>query len=203
MPRLWTETIASHRQTVTDTVLDAAASLVAERGVSGLTMAELADASGIGRATLYKYFPSLDAVLSACHHRQVERHVAELRALGAPELPGERLALVLRGFAVRTRGTNPGQIAAAFHAGDHVHHARDQLTEFVAQIIGEAAAAGSARDDVPPPELARYCISALNAAASITSTAGIERLVQVVLAGMQPTSATRPARKRQRSSAIQ
>ncbi|HEX5902785.1 MAG TPA: helix-turn-helix domain-containing protein, partial [Actinomycetota bacterium] len=56
MPRLWTETVDAHRREVRSAVLDAAADLVAERGLRSVTMSEIAHRSGIGRATLYKYF---------------------------------------------------------------------------------------------------------------------------------------------------
>ncbi len=59
MPRIWSETIAAHRDAVRDATLDATAALVAEHGLTGVTMSQIAKESGIGRATLYKYFPDI------------------------------------------------------------------------------------------------------------------------------------------------
>jgi AcrR family transcriptional regulator len=39
-----------------------------------------AEASGIGRATLYKYFPDVESILRAWHERQVGAHLHQLHA---------------------------------------------------------------------------------------------------------------------------
>ncbi|WP_203859291.1 TetR/AcrR family transcriptional regulator [Plantactinospora mayteni] len=45
-------------------ILDSAASVLAERGESA-SMADIAEAAGVARATLYRYFPNRDALLRA------------------------------------------------------------------------------------------------------------------------------------------
>ena len=87
VPRLWSKTIESHRREVRDALLDTAAALVARRGLRSVTMSEIAEQAGIGRATLYKYFPDVEAILSAWHQRQVSAHIEQLRALR--EQPGD------------------------------------------------------------------------------------------------------------------
>jgi AcrR family transcriptional regulator len=56
MPKLWNETIEAHRREVRDAILDNTAALVAEHGLLSVTMSQIAEETGIGRATLYKYF---------------------------------------------------------------------------------------------------------------------------------------------------
>ena len=68
----------THRQEVREAILDATASLVQSRGLLAVTMSDIAEETGIGRATLYKYFPDVETILSAWHQRQVEAHLAEL-----------------------------------------------------------------------------------------------------------------------------
>ena len=75
MPRLWKSTVDSHRRQVRDAILDAAASLVNKHGLSSVRMAHVAEETGIGRATLYKYFPDVEAILFAWHERQVTSHL--------------------------------------------------------------------------------------------------------------------------------
>ncbi len=183
VPRLWTETIEAHKREVSDAVLDAAIDLVTERGLVDVTMAEIATRSGIGRATLYKYYPSLDAVLAACHDRAVTRHLAELRALAVTEtVPGVRLVAVVRGYAERVRG-HGSPVVADLHTGSQTAKARDELHSFLSRLINEAAAAGEVRGDVPAAELAGYCISALAPTGHRTRPA-TTRLVDVVLDGL-------------------
>ena len=78
---MWTDTIEAHRAAVRDAALDAAGELIAAHGLTGVTMSRLAATTGIGRATLYKYFPDVDAVLHAWHDRQVEQHDGPAQAV--------------------------------------------------------------------------------------------------------------------------
>ena len=78
MPKLWTETIDAHRRAVRDAALDATAALVAEHGLTSVTMSQIATETGVGRATLYKYFPDVEAILLAWHERQITRHLQHL-----------------------------------------------------------------------------------------------------------------------------
>ncbi|MDQ3153275.1 MAG: TetR/AcrR family transcriptional regulator, partial [Actinomycetota bacterium] len=57
MPKLWNETIEAHRRAVIDATLDTTWALVTEHGLLSVTMSQIAEKTGIGRATLYKYFP--------------------------------------------------------------------------------------------------------------------------------------------------
>ncbi|HKA49020.1 MAG TPA: helix-turn-helix domain-containing protein, partial [Candidatus Dormibacteraeota bacterium] len=57
MPKLWKETIEAHRREVGEAILDTTVALVIEHGLRSVTMSQIADQTGIGRATLYKYFP--------------------------------------------------------------------------------------------------------------------------------------------------
>src|ERR671921_393403 len=82
VPKLWKETIEAHRQGVRDAVLDTTAALVAEHGLRSVTMSQIAGETGVGRATLYKYFSGVEAILLAWHERQITghlEHLAELR----------------------------------------------------------------------------------------------------------------------------
>ena len=56
VPKLWNETIEAHRRAVRDAILETTAALVAEHGLTSVTMSQIAEETGIGRATLYKYF---------------------------------------------------------------------------------------------------------------------------------------------------
>jgi hypothetical protein len=69
-----------------------------------------------------------------------------------------------------------------------VVHARRHLRDFLAGIIAEAAAAGQARTDVAPAELADFCLHALTAAVTLPSKAAVSRLVAVTLSGLRSPS---------------
>jgi AcrR family transcriptional regulator len=197
MPRIWSETIAAHRDTVREATLDATAELVAEHGLTGLTMSQIAKASGIGRATLYKYFPDIESILAAWHARQIGAHLHSLAEVSESTAPGERLPAVLRAYARLAHGQRDhGDLAAGLHRGEHAVRAHAHLNGFVTELIAEAAERGEVRTDVPAAELAAYSLHALTAATAVAAEAAqgttgtgapaLDRLVAVTLAGLRP-----------------
>ncbi len=187
MPKLWNETIEAHRRAVHDAILDATAGLVAGHGLLSVTMSRIAEKSGIGRATLYKYFSDVEAILFAWHERQVTGHLAHLTAIrdqagGA----GERLEAVLGAYALISHEHHGAELVARLHRGEHVARAQRQLGDLVRDLLTEGAEIGEFRDDVAPDELATYCLHALAAASSLPSKAAVGRLVTVTLAGLRP-----------------
>lgn len=192
VPRLWNETIEAHRREVRAAILDTAAALVAEHGLTSVTMSRIAEETGIGRATLYKYFPDVEAILIAWHERHVRghlEHLAEVRDRAGDA--GERLEAVLEAYALisheRFSHEHPGHELAAFlHRGEHVARAQQQLIDFIRDLLSGAAEGGDVRDDVAPEELAGYCLHALAAARGLTSQAAVRRLVGVTLDGLRP-----------------
>jgi AcrR family transcriptional regulator len=193
MPRLWTETIAAHRAAVQDAVLDAAAALVAEHSLASVSMSQVAERTGIGRATLYKYFPDVEAVLTGWHERQITRHLAQLTQARDAAGPGPRgqLQAVLEAYALgmHQRQDHGGELAALLHQGEHVARAQQELHAFVTGLVAEAAQEGEVRDDIAPGELASYCLHALTAASGLPSDAAARRLVSLTLDALRPVPA--------------
>ena len=187
MPKLWDDTIEAHRRAVRDATLDTTATLIARHGLANISMSSIAHATGIGRATLYKYFPDVDAILLAWHERQIQQHLAALTAArDHAHAPLARLQAVLTTFAQHTRAQHDGELAALLHRGAHVQRAQQHLLTFLQELLADAAATGDVRADVPPEELARYCLHALTAAGAVSTPAATQRLVTVILAGLQP-----------------
>ncbi|HET9051703.1 MAG TPA: helix-turn-helix domain-containing protein [Candidatus Dormibacteraeota bacterium] len=191
MPKLWSETIQAHRRDVGDAILETAATLAAEHGVRGVTMSGIAERTGIGRATLYKYFPDVEAILLEWHRRRVAAHLARLAGVrdAAPD-PAALVAAVLGAYAqiVHERaGRRAGpDVTTLVHRPEHMGGVRAQLHRLVRDVLADGAASGDVRADVPVDELATYALGALDAAASLRSRAAAERLVTVTLAGLRP-----------------
>jgi AcrR family transcriptional regulator len=193
VPKLWTDTIATHRREVRDATLDTTAALVAKHGLLAVTMSQIAEETGIGRATLYKYFPDVEAIVVAWHERQITAHLQQLTEIrDQAGDAGERLQAVLEAYALISHEHQGTRLAAVLHGGEHVHRgehlarAQQKLSHLVRDLLSEAAESGYVRDDVTPDELARYCLHALTAASSLPSKAAIRRLVSVTLAGLRP-----------------
>jgi AcrR family transcriptional regulator len=186
MPRLWNETIEAHRREVRDATLDITAALVAKHGLRSVTMSQIAQETGIGRATLYKYFSGVEAILVAWHERQVTGHLeylAEVR--DRADDAGERLQAVLEAYALTSYTYHGTELAALLHRREHVARAQQQLSDLIRDLLSEAAEAGNVRNDVAPEELASYCLHALSAASGMASKAAVRRLVTVTLTGLR------------------
>lgn len=195
MPKLWDETIEAHRRSVREATLDTTAALVAERGLRAVTMSEIAERTGIGRATLYKYFPDVETILAAWHHRQIHQHLAHLAEIrDQASGSGERLEAVLTAYAhiqrerVQHRHAQPHgpELAVLLHSDEQVAQAQGNLHEMIRDLIAETAASGVVRDDIAADQLAGYCIHALEAAGHAPSDKAVSTLVSLTLAGMRP-----------------
>ncbi len=189
VPKLWNQTIEAHRRAVRDAILDTAAARVAEHGLRSVTMSQIAEETGIGRATLYKYFPDVEAILRAWHERQITGHLEYLADVR--EQAGsahERLEAVLEAFALishESRGHHGSELAAFLHRDEQVARAQHQVRDMIRELVAEGAESGDLRNDVAPDELAAFCLHALTAAGSLPSKAAVRRLVTVTLAGLR------------------
>lgn len=202
VPKLWNKTIEAHRRSVHQATLDTTAALVAAHGLASLTMSQIAEKTGIGRGTLYKYFPDVEAILVAWHERHVARHLQHLAEVrdGIRD-PNERLEAVLEAYAIISYqlaghagaklGSHATDVATLLHRGKHVARANQDLRNLVRDLLIESARSGHIRDDVAPEELAAYCLHALTAAGNLASEAAVRRLVKVTLAGLRPATGRR------------
>jgi AcrR family transcriptional regulator len=159
--------------------------------LTSMTMSHIAQKTGIGRATLYKYFPDVEAILLAWHQRHIEEHLAELTQIkDRHSRPLDRLRGVLMQYATiaHRRGIHAMDLMTLLHRDQQVNVAERQVERVIRDLLTEAAEVGDVRSDVDPEELARYCLHALLAASSMPSKAAVERLVAVTLSGLHTPS---------------
>src|ERR671936_3013071 len=146
MPKLWNETIEAHRREVRDATLDTTAALVAKHGLRSVTMSQIAEEAGIGRATLYKYFSDVEAILLAWHERKIAAHLdylAEVRDRAGHA--GERLEAVLEAYAFiahESQGHHDTELAAFLHRDEQVVQAQQQLRAMIRDLLADAAKTG-------------------------------------------------------------
>lgn len=168
--------------------MEATWALVAERGPLSVTMTQVAESAGVGRATLYKYFPDVEAILVAYHDQHVSSHLEQLLQLGDQAGdPAQRLQAVLTRYALichRRKRHGSDELAALLHRDGRVDHAQQRLIAHFQELIAAAASNGDVRRDLAPDELASYCVHALSAAGDLASEAAVSRLVAVTMAGL-------------------
>lgn len=194
VPKLWSETIEAHRREVRDAIVDTTAHLAAEQGPLNVTMSQVAEATGIGRATLYKYFSSVEQILHTWHERRIDDHIAVVSGIAARDVPAmERVIAVLEAYAqVQRQRASHGhrahgpELVAFLHRDRHPARAEQDLHVLLRDLIAEAAEEGQVRSDVAADELTTFCLHALDAAAASPSTAATDRLVGLILDGLRP-----------------
>jgi AcrR family transcriptional regulator len=196
MPKLWNDTIAEHRRGVHEAILDTTWELVNELGPTGVKMSEIAERTGIGRATLYKYFPDIEAILAAWHFRQITRQVVYLTEIrDSTADPMGRLHAVFGAYGHHQRHRAQhhrhqpygSELAILLHRSDgQVEEAQQQLHALFADLLVDAVRAGGIRTDVSVGELATYSLHALAAADATADDQALERLVSVILRGLRP-----------------
>ncbi|HEY3682365.1 MAG TPA: helix-turn-helix domain-containing protein [Streptosporangiaceae bacterium] len=160
-------------------IVDSAAATMAERG-HAVSMNEIASAAGVSRATLYRYFPSREALLHTMATTSIEELAARITDADLQNIPVDQaIARLVRGFvAVGSKYTalsTPGHE----HTADHPD-ADALLTEPIRALFRRGMANGSIRPDLPP-ELLTDVLSALIKAALKTTADGH--------AGVEETSA--------------
>jgi len=137
-------------------IVDATNSLLAKKGYDLMTMDEVAAEVGIAKASLYKHFPSKEALAAAAMIRLLENTLAFVRAL-PPEQPAiVRLKDVLRwALEVRKKGglpTLPSENTtlrdALLNDSRYITQLMD-LNELMGELIEAARAQGAIRADLP------------------------------------------------------
>jgi AcrR family transcriptional regulator len=100
-------------------MLEAALTLIGERGPAGFTYAEVARAAGVSPAAPYRHFPDRNALIAEVARQGFERFAAELEAAATQGGPAAPLAAIERighaylAFARR----EPAAYAAMFEPG--------------------------------------------------------------------------------------
>jgi len=183
MPKLWQDTVEAHRDAVREALLDAAGALVATGGLAGISMAAIAEHAGVGRATLYRYFADLPAILDAWHARHLGEHLAALVAARDAQTDARgRLVSLLEAYVrvARQSHRHGGEMAAALHRRPHVAAAERQLHEIFNQALSEPIQRGMVRNDIPKAELIAFILASLDGAAALGPTAAARRVAMTI-----------------------
>ncbi|MCL2532985.1 MAG: TetR/AcrR family transcriptional regulator [Nocardiaceae bacterium] len=151
-------------------ILDAAAALFVERGVSATGMAEVAKAAGCSRATLYRYFENRRALHRAFVHREARRLGEQINSRVAEIAdPRERVteAVLMALHEVRATPT----LAAWFGLGDAGLASELASTSEVIEVLGAAFLADVWHvDDVEIARRARWLVRAIVSLLTVPGT---------------------------------
>ena len=138
-------------------LLAAAVELFAERGTEG-SLEEVAKRAGVGIGTLYRHFPTRDALVEAAYRNEV----AQLRAAAdelLTELPPDRALEAWMGrfveYGSAKRGMRDALQSIAGAGSELFADTRGQVVEAVAVLLRAGAEADSLRADVEAEDVLR------------------------------------------------
>ncbi|MFJ9870211.1 TetR/AcrR family transcriptional regulator [Streptomyces sp. NPDC101165] len=170
-------------------LLDVATEVFTTRGV-GVSTEEIARAAGVGVGTLFRHFPTKEALLEAVMVRRVESMAAQTAQLIAESEPADAFFDCFRLLIDQSAGKNDFAQALAAVGVDVHSTLRQSSTEIRAQL-GELLA-GAQRAGAVRPELGLSELLALLAGTSKAmeqlgaNPAAQERIFEVVFEGLRP-----------------
>jgi len=127
-------------------ILTAALGLVGRRGVRRLGMQEIAEAAGVSRGTLYRYFPSKDLVLTAAADFDERRFSIGLdEVLAATRTPQDQIGAFMA-YAFDFIRTHPCRPLFESESGFVIGYLLDHLPSLRAELVLRL---GDALDTVP------------------------------------------------------
>jgi AcrR family transcriptional regulator len=178
-----------------DQLLAAAVELFDERGVEA-PLEEIARRAGVGIGTLYRHFPTRDAVIEAVYRNEVEKLCGNVDELIRDLPAADALATWMRSFAVyvaRKRGMATALKAALGDAAELFHETRARAMSAMTQLLENASQAGVIRDDVDPDDVLRAMSGICMATDAPDYAERTARLVDLLMDGLR-YGARNPAR---------
>ncbi|WP_312871640.1 TetR/AcrR family transcriptional regulator [Amycolatopsis acididurans] len=155
---------------------------------------DIARRAGVGAGTLYRRFPSREALIEAVYRADIEELSAEAHDLVEKLPPEEALAAWLRAqvaFVTRKRGLATTLKAAIDKDSETFTLCRTLITDAAAAVLKPAQEAGKVRADVEPRDVLRMG-HAIGLACEASPDA-VERLLAVMLDGLRrPDGDQRP-----------
>jgi AcrR family transcriptional regulator len=169
-------------------ILEVAKQAFTRSGVD-ISLDDVARQAGIGAGTLYRHFPTRDALLEAVYRSGVEKLAAAEREFAAAMPPVEALRAWMRLFvdymaakqiiapALNTIVGGPSKLFEA--TGMQIKGAINALVE-------RAIKSGDIRPDLDPLDLLRALVGVSNVASSPDWAQSAKRLVDILILGSRP-----------------
>ncbi|MDH6139640.1 MULTISPECIES: TetR/AcrR family transcriptional regulator [Kitasatospora] len=170
-------------------LLDVAAQVFADRGVS-VTTEEIAKAAGVGVGTLFRHFPTKEALLEAVLLRRLETLSTEIARLLAEQGPAAAFFATFTLVIDQSAGKNEYARALAA-AGIDVHQSLQEpvqvLRARLTEVLTGAQQAGAVRPDLGVPELQALLVGTADMVERLSADpAGRERIFSVIFNGLRP-----------------
>lgn len=143
-----------------DLILDALQQLLEEKKIQNISVSEIAQKAGIGKGSIYYYFPSKDAILDALIQRNYEAPIQTAKNLAAQTeiSPFTRMAMLFQACRnssnefLKDNDSSPYNASAqdtAFLHQKYLNHVISELKPALTEIIKQGIQNGEIHFDYP------------------------------------------------------
>jgi AcrR family transcriptional regulator len=172
-------------------ILEAAEATFASEGLA-VPVDRVAERAGVGVGTLYRHFPTKEALFEAIVMTRLEDLVAQAQSAADAEDPASALFAFLRHFADQATAKHDlfdAMGAAGFDIKSQCAETVDEMKRAIDRLVARVKAAGGIRSDVQTDEILGLIMGACQAA----QNAGLEeaasgRMITIVCDGIRSSS---------------
>ena len=171
-------------------LIDAAKAGFADVGLT-VSMEEIARRAGVGIGTLYRHFPTREAVVEAVYRREVEHLAGAVPNLLDTSPPGEALHKWMHLFVdyIATKRLIAPSLGAAAIRGSVLHTTSAELiTQALTTLVKRAVASGDVRKDIDPSDLLRAMVGVSYGNPDAGWEASARRLIDILMDGLRRKS---------------
>ena len=168
-------------------LLETAKAAFAEKG-AGASLDEIARTAGVGAGTLYRHFPTRDALIEAVYRNEMAQLIAAATRLAETQAPIAALRewlMLFVDYMVTKRGMSEALNSLVGGTSKLYSTSAEQLTRAIAKLIDRAVKSGDIRLDVDPLDLLRALAGVTSVNPGADGTQAAKRMVDILIAGMQ------------------
>jgi AcrR family transcriptional regulator len=161
------------------------------RGGADISLDDVAKDARIGPGTLYRHFPTREALLEAVYRTEVERLAAAEREFSQAMAPIDALRAWMLLFVdyIATKQLIAAALNTLVGGSSQLFAASGtQITQAINSLVQRGIAAGDIRPDLEPLDLLRALVGVSNVSSVPDWPESARRLVEILIAGSRPAS---------------
>lgn len=158
---------------------------------AAISLDDVARQAGIGAGTLYRHFPTRDALLEAVYRSEVEKLAAAAEHLTVTMSPIEALRawmLLFVDYIATKQIISPALNTLVGKPSKIFEVSAGQIKGAVNALVERAIESGDIRADLDPLDLLRALVGVSNVASTPDWSQSAKRLVQILILGSRPAA---------------
>lgn len=159
------------------------------RSGAHISLDDLAKQAGVGAGTLYRHFPTRDALLEAVYRSEVEKLAAAERKFTEKMTPAEALRawmLLFVDYIAAKQIIAPALNTIVGGPSELFEATGNQIKRAIGNLVERAIKSGDIRADLDPLDLLRALVGVSNVASGPKWVQSAKRLVEILILGSRP-----------------